>query len=68
MKETISAKRLKRYAEQRQKASDLDEIDGLLLGCTVSCSGSDITIACHNHDDKDRLMDLLTNERQSAAK
>ncbi|WP_439357904.1 hypothetical protein [Bradyrhizobium sp. DASA03007] len=30
-----------------------------LLAATVSCSGTEITIQCDDHDVKDRLMDFL---------
>jgi hypothetical protein len=31
-----------------------------LLAATVSCTGTEITIQCDDHDVKDRLMDFLT--------
>ncbi len=39
-------------------APDLPNDD--LLAATVSCSGTEITIQCDDHDVKDRLMDFLT--------
>jgi hypothetical protein len=35
-----------------------------LLAATVSCSGTEITIQCNDHDVKDRLMDFLTGEKR----
>jgi hypothetical protein len=34
------------------------------LAATVSCSGTEITIQCDDHDVKDRLMAFLTGENQ----
>jgi hypothetical protein len=39
-----------------------------LLAATVSCSGKEITIACDDHDVKDRLMDFLTGTAPAPAK
>jgi hypothetical protein len=34
-----------------------------LHAATVSCSGTEITIQCNDHDVKDRLMAFLTGEK-----
>jgi hypothetical protein len=45
-----------------QLVKALAPVEELMLGTTVSCSGLDITIACHDHDTKDAIMAMLTDE------
>jgi hypothetical protein len=45
---------------RRPPRPDLPHPD--LLAATVSCSGTEITIQCNDHDVRDRLMDFLTGE------
>lgn len=47
---------------RRPPMPDLPHPD--LLAATVSCSGTEITIQCNDHDVKDRLMDWLTGEKR----